>query len=83
MPFVTTWIDPEITRQISYDTAYMWNLKKLYSQNRNRPRENKENKVMVTNGDCVLFAQFFYGLRFNFRIVIFKRIFKRKEFFDF
>ena len=34
-------------------------------------------------GDCVLFAQFFYGLRFNFRIVIFKRIFKRKEFFDF
>ena len=51
MPFVTTWIDPEITRQISYDTAYMWNLKKLYSQNRNRPRENKENKFMVTKGE--------------------------------
>ena len=34
-------------------------------------------------GDYVLFAQFCYELRFNFRIVIFKRIFKRKEFFIF
>ena len=37
MPFVATWIDPEIIieskvsqRQISHDITYMWNLKKLY-----------------------------------------------------
>ena len=34
MPFAATWIQPEIiilseiTRQISYDITYMWNLKK-------------------------------------------------------
>ena len=40
MPFAATWMDPEIVilnevsqtekRQISYDIAYMWNLKKGY-----------------------------------------------------
>ena len=40
MPFAATWMDLEIVilsevsqtqkRQISYDTAYMWNLKKGY-----------------------------------------------------
>ena len=34
-------------------------------------------------GNYVLLAQFCYDLRSNFRIVIFKIIFKRKEFFDF
>ena len=40
-------------RQISYDIAYMWNLKKRYKwtylQNRNRLTDI-ENKVMVTKG---------------------------------
>ena len=40
MPFAATWMDPEIVilskvsqtheRQISYNIAYMWNLKKGY-----------------------------------------------------
>ena len=37
MPFAATWMDPEIIisqsnteRQVSYDTTYMWNLKKGY-----------------------------------------------------
>ena len=41
-------------RQISYDIAYMWNLKKWYKwtylQNRNRVT-NVENKLMVTRGE--------------------------------
>ena len=40
-------------RQISYDIAYMWNLKKwckqIYLQNRNRVTD-VENKLMVTKG---------------------------------
>ena len=38
MPFAATWMDLEITilsevgqRQISYDIAYMWNLKKRHT----------------------------------------------------
>ena len=41
-------------RQISYDIAYMWNLKKLYRwtylQSRNRVID-VENKLMVTKGE--------------------------------
>ena len=40
MPFATTWIDIEIIilsevsqRQISYDIAYMWNMKKKIQMN--------------------------------------------------
>ena len=64
MPSAATWIDLEIIlslkclwsksereRQISYDVAYMWNLKTwnkgTYLKNRNRPVD-KENKLMVT-----------------------------------
>ena len=40
-------------RQISYDTAYMWNLKQgykwIYLQNRNRVT-HVENKLIVTRG---------------------------------
>ena len=39
MPFAATWMDPEIIisqsnteRQVSYDTTYMWNLKKGTSE---------------------------------------------------
>ena len=56
MPFVATWIDPEIIieskvsqRQISHDITYMWNLKKLYKwtylQNR---MTDIESKLVVT-----------------------------------
>ena len=55
-----TWMDPEIVilsqvreRQISYDTAYMWNLKKgykwTYLQNRNRVTD-VENTLTVIRG---------------------------------
>ena len=54
MPFAARWMDLEIiilsqvsqTKKISYDTTYMWNLKKMI-QNRNRPTDI-ENKLMVT-----------------------------------
>ena len=62
MPFAATWMDLEIVilsevsdreRQISYDIAYMWNLKKWYKwtylQNRNRVTD-VENTLMVTRG---------------------------------
>ena len=60
MSFAATWMDLEITklsevsqRQISYDIAYMWNLKKIdtinYIQNRNRPTDI-QNKLTVTKG---------------------------------
>ena len=48
------WSKSERERQISYDIAYMWNLKKWYKrthlQNRNRLTVI-ENKFMVTKGD--------------------------------
>ena len=58
MPFAATWMDQEIIilseisqRKISYDIAYLWNLKQMiqmnYIQNRNRPIDI-ENKLMVT-----------------------------------
>ena len=58
MPFSANWMDLEITilskvsqRQTSYETTYMWNLKRWYTwtylQNRNRVT-NVENKLMVT-----------------------------------
>ena len=60
VPFAATWTDlviiirsesSQTEQQISYDTAYMWNLKKWYKltylQNRNRPTDT-ENKFMVT-----------------------------------
>ena len=64
MPFAATWMDLEIVilsevqsdreRQISYDIAWMWNLKKCYKwtylQNRNRVTD-VENKLMVTRGE--------------------------------
>ena len=65
MPFAATWMDLEIIilsevsqreRQISYDTTYMWNLKKkkgykwTYTQKRNRVTDI-ENKLMVTKGE--------------------------------
>ena len=47
----TEWSKSDRERQISYDIAYMWNLKKgckwTYLQNRNRLAD-KENKFMVT-----------------------------------
>ena len=48
----TEWSKSE--RQVSYDTTYMWNLKKrgykwTYLQNRNRVTD-VENKLMVTRG---------------------------------
>ena len=50
----TKWSKPDRERQISYDIAYMWNLKEwykwMYVQNRHRPRDI-ENKVMVTIGE--------------------------------
>ena len=60
--FVATWMDLEITklmkpdreRQILYDIAHMWSLKKgykwTYSQNRNGPTAI-ENIIMVTKGE--------------------------------
>ena len=59
IPFTATWMDLEIiiiseVRQISYDIAYMRNLKKWYKltylQNRNRLTDT-ENKLMVTKGE--------------------------------
>ena len=65
MPFAATWMDPDIVilsevksdreRQIPYDIAYMWNLKKmiqmnLYLQSRNSLTDI-ENKLMVTKGE--------------------------------
>ena len=62
MPFAAIWMDLEIIvvrqsdneRQISYDTTYMWNLKKghkrTYLQNRNRLTDF-ENKLTVTKGN--------------------------------
>ena len=48
----TEWSKSDRERQISYDIAYMWNLKKIrhkwtYLQNRNRPTDI-ENKFIVT-----------------------------------
>ena len=49
----TEWSKSDRERQISYDIAYMWNLKKWYKwtylQNRNRVTD-VENKLMVTRG---------------------------------
>ena len=61
MSFAATWMDLKVIilsevnqRQISYDTTYMWDLKKwykwTYSQNRNRLTDI-ENKLMVTKGE--------------------------------
>ena len=50
----TKWRKSDRERQISYDTAYMWKLKKWYKrtdlQNRNRLTDF-ENKFMVTKGE--------------------------------
>ena len=50
----TKWSKSDRERQISYDIAYMWNLKKLYKwtylKNRNRLTDI-ENKLMVTKGE--------------------------------
>ena len=52
----TEWSKSDRERQISYDIAYMWNLKKWYKwtylQNRNRVTD-VENKLMVTRGERV------------------------------
>ena len=52
--FDTKQIKSDRERQISYDIAYMWNLKKwckwTYIQNRNRLTDI-ENKFMVTKGE--------------------------------
>ena len=49
----TEWRKSDRERQISYDIAYMWPLKKgykwTYLQNRNRVTD-VENKLMVTMG---------------------------------
>ena len=49
----TKWSMSNRERQISYDVAYMWNLKKWYNwtylQNRNRVTD-VENNLMVTGG---------------------------------
>ena len=49
----TEWSKSDRKRQISYDIAYMWNLKKgykwTYLQNRNRVTD-VENKLKVTRG---------------------------------
>ena len=61
MPFAATWMDLDIMilsevreRQISYDIAYTWNLRKrhkwIYFQNRKRLTDT-ENKLMVTKGE--------------------------------
>ena len=48
------WSKPDRERQIAYDIAFMWNLKKWYKwtylQNRNR-HIDIENKLMVTKGE--------------------------------
>ena len=52
----TEWSKSDRERQISYDIAYMWNLKNgykwTYLQNRNRVTD-VENKLMVTRGKGV------------------------------
>ena len=54
------WSKPDRERQMSYDIAYMWNLKKniyvykwTYLQNRNRKQTNTDigNKLIVTEGE--------------------------------
>ena len=49
----TEWSKSDRERQIPYDIAYMWNLKKWYKwtylQNRNRATD-VENKLLVTRG---------------------------------
>ena len=49
----TEWNKSDRERQISYDIAYLWNLKKVYKwtylQNRNGVTDVK-NKLMVTKG---------------------------------
>ena len=50
----TKWSKPDRERQISYDNAKMWNLKKKIQmyilQNRNRPTDI-ESKLIVTKGE--------------------------------
>ena len=47
----TKWSKPDRERQMSYDIAYIWNLKKWYKwtyiQDRNRPTDI-ENRLLVT-----------------------------------
>ena len=49
----TEWSNSDTEREISYDNAYMWNLKKgykwTYLQNRTRVTD-VENKLIVTRG---------------------------------
>ena len=49
--YQTKWSKPDRERQISYDIAYMWNLKKIYKwtylQTRSRSTDI-ENRLMVT-----------------------------------
>ena len=51
----TEWSKSERERLVSYDTAYIWNLKKwykwIYLQNRNRVT-NRQNNLMVSRGGC-------------------------------
>ena len=53
----TKWSKPGKERQILYDTAYMWSIKKrykwIYIQNRNRPTyiENNLNVIKGERGD--------------------------------
>ena len=50
----TEWSNSDRERQISYDIAYMWNLKKWYKWTylKNRDRlPDIENKLMVTKGE--------------------------------
>ena len=62
MTFAATWMELEIvvlsevsqTRQIQYDIAYMWNLKKIEQMNSFKIRSrvtDVENKLMVTTGE--------------------------------
>ena len=62
MTFAATWMELEIvvlsevsqTRQIPYDIAYMWNLKKIEQMNSFKIRSrvtDVENKLMVTTGE--------------------------------
>ena len=50
----TKWSKPDRERQVSYDIAYIWNMKKRYKwtylQNRNRLTDI-ENKLTVTKGE--------------------------------
>ena len=62
MPFAATWMDLEIIvlskpdrkRQISYDIAYIWNLKKKMIQmnlHTEQKQTHRHNKLMVTKGE--------------------------------